>query len=203
MKLTYRDVPGTALRPAVVLHDRGAASVDRVTAVAQASGAVGRVVAPFGDYGFTAGGMELAGICWYRTVPGYAGADPLSLARAVVQVGDLLDALALDDPALIGWGQGAVVALGAGLLHPDRVASVVGVDARTAHVEALPVGVLSEPAAPPVLLIGSGADRGSDDSEARLRAHGVTVTGWRWPGGSEEDRDKAIAEQIGRWLGDG
>jgi pimeloyl-ACP methyl ester carboxylesterase len=190
-----------------------------MTGLVQASGAAGRVVAPFGDYGFTASGMELAGICWYRTVPGHAGADPLSLARAVIQVGDLLDDLALDDLALIGWGQGAVVALGLGLHRRDRVASVVGVDAPAAHVEALPAGVLSEPVAPPVLLIGTEDDPvthqrdpgqpdaagpdGAVDAEACLRAHGIAVTGWRWTGGSDEERDKAIAEQIGRWLGDG
>jgi pimeloyl-ACP methyl ester carboxylesterase len=201
MRLTYRDLPPTAPgRSAIVLHDRGAASVDRVTAMAQASGAVGRVVAPFGDYGFTASGMELAGICWYRTVPGHAGADPLSVARAVVQVGDLLDHLGLDGPTVIGWGQGGVVALGSGLLDPDRVASVVCVDAPPPHLEALPVGVLAVPTPPPVLLMSSGDDV---DGEACLRAHGIVPTGWRAPGGTDEDRDKAMAERIGRWLGDG
>ena len=69
---------GSGLQHTVVLHDRGAASAERVAALAQASGAVGRVVVPFGDYGFTASGMELAGICWYRTVSGFAGPDPIS-----------------------------------------------------------------------------------------------------------------------------
>ncbi len=207
MKLAYRDVPATAPgEPAMVLHDRGVASVDRVTALAQASGAVGRVVAPFGDYGFTASGMELAGICWYRTVPGYAGADPLTLAKAVVQVGDLLDDLELDAPALVGWGQGAVVAVGAALLRPDRVASVTCVDIPPAHLEALPTRLLAPAAPPPVLLMGGDddGDAGTGRVEDWMVGRGLTPSRWGGPdGGDEEDRDKVIAERIGRWLGDG
>ena len=201
MKLTYRDLPVTrAGRPTVVLHDRGAASIDWLAGLVQASGAVGRVVVPFGDYGFTASGMELAGICWYRTVPGFAGPDPLSLARAVVQVGDLLEDLDLDETALIGWGQGAVVALGAGLLQIDRVNSVVAIDTAPTHVEALPARLLAPGSRPPVLLM-STVEAGVTP-EGRLDAHGITATGWHWPGGADEDRDKAMAERIGRWLGD-
>ncbi len=53
----------------------------------------GRVVLPFGDYAFYPSGMEVGGLCWYRLLPGYEGTDPISLAKAVVQVGDLLDDL--------------------------------------------------------------------------------------------------------------
>lgn len=203
MKLTYRDLPAaTSGRPAVVLHDRGAASVERVTALAQASGAVARVVAPYGDYGFTASGMELAGICWYRTVPGFISPDPLTLARAVVQVGDLLEDLHLDRPALLGWGQGAVVALGAGLLRSDLVGSVVAIDTEPAHLEALPAKLLA-PATPLPVLLMRTVDDGVCADEGTLGALGLTATGWHWPGGADEDRDKAMAERIGRWLGDG
>jgi pimeloyl-ACP methyl ester carboxylesterase len=220
VKLTYRDLPATVSGvTAVVLHDRGAASADRMAGLVQASGAAGRVVAPFGDYGFTASGMELAGICWYRTVPGFAAPDPLSLSRAVVQVGDLLDELDLDGPALLGWGQGAVVALGAGLLQPDRVTSVTGIDAPAAHIEALPARLLAAERRPPVLLLrttadgttatgrttvtgGTTATDGSLAGESTLADHGITCIGWNWPGGDDGDRDKAMAERIGRWLGD-
>ncbi len=201
MRLTYRDLPAAASgRPSVVLHDRGATSVDWVAGLAEACGAVGRVVAPFGDYGFTASGMELAGICWYRTVPGFAGPDPLSLARAVVQVGDLLDDLDLDETALIGWGQGAVVALGAGLLRVDRVNSVVAIDTAPTHVEALPARLLTPATRPPVLLMSTVEE--DVTAEGTLAGCGIEATGWHWPGGADEDRDKAMAERIGRWLGD-
>lgn len=209
MKLSYRDLPGAAAgRPAVVLHDRGMASADRVAALVEASGAVSRMVVPFGDYGFTSSGMELAGICWYRTVPGYAGPDPLSLARAVVQVGDLLDDVDLDAPTLVGWGQGAVVALGAGLLRGDRVSSVVGVDTPAAHVAGLPPRVLAPDRPPPVLLLGAsdeGAPSGVTPAVGKetLATYGIAATEWRWPGGADEDRDKAMADEIGRWLSDG
>ncbi len=202
MKLIYRDLPATTSgRPAVALHDRGAASVERIAGLAQASGAVARVLAPYGDYGFTASGMELAGICWYRTVPGFTGPDPLTLARAVVQVGDLLDDLDLDRPALLGCGQGAVVALGAGLLQADRVASVVAIDAASAHVEALPASLMT-PATPLPVLLMSTVDDGVTANVGTLAAYGIAATGWHWPGGADEDRDKATAERIGRWLDD-
>jgi pimeloyl-ACP methyl ester carboxylesterase len=223
VRLVYRDLPTTAPGPpVVVLHDRGAPTTDQVAALAQTTGAAGRVVAPFGDYGFTASGMELAGICWYRTGPGFASPDPLSLARAVVQVGDLLDALGLDAPVLVGWGQGAAVGLGTGLLHADRVASVIGIDAASAHVDALPAHLLAVDRKPPVLLLRTRGDVGIAD-EATMGAHGFAVTEWRWPGGVDQEgdhqkgdhqerdhqerdhqeRDKAVAEQIGRWLADG
>ncbi len=214
MRLAYRDVAaGAAGRPAVALHHRGASSVDDVVALAQAGGAVGRVVAPFGDYGFTASGMELAGICWYRTVPGYGPADPLTLAKAVVQVADLLDELDLDGPAILGRGEGAVVALGAALLRPDRVVSVVCVDTPPSHVEALPAALRSPGrGAPPVLLMSSDVaeDADLDPVGDRLAGRGVATSRWPEPGGGgdedrpeDEDRDKAAAERIGRWLEDG
>ena len=106
MKLAYRDFPSTSSSvAAVVFHPEGPPSIDRPTRMAQSSGAVGRVVAPFGDYAFYPSGMEVGGICWYRAVPGSTAADPISLTKAVVQATDLLDDLGLDRPALIGWGQ--------------------------------------------------------------------------------------------------
>lgn len=213
MKLNYRDLPATASdRPAVVLHDRGAASADQVAGLAEASGSVGRMVVPFGDYGFTASGMELAGICWYRTVPGFVAPDPLTVARAVVQVGDLMDDLALDGPALIGRGQGAVVAIGTGLLQPDRVSAVVAIDVVPGHLPALPARLRLGGRCPPLLLLttdGSsvpGGEAGLADAveadDRTLAAIGTPVTRWQWAGGDDQDRDKATSEQIGRWLAD-
>ncbi len=85
-----------------------------------AVGLGGRLVVPFGDYATTPSGMEVGGPCWYRSLPGGAGTDPLTLTRAVVQVSDLLDDAGLDRPVLMGWRQGAAVALGVGLHVPAR-----------------------------------------------------------------------------------
>ena len=104
------------------------------TEVVRATGIAGRTVVPFGDYAFYPSGMAIGGLCWYRLLPGFAGTDPISLAKAVVQVCDLLDDLAMPSPVLTGFGQGAVVALGAGSLRPDRVGSVVAIDPHPADV---------------------------------------------------------------------
>ncbi|MGH9096264.1 MAG: alpha/beta fold hydrolase [Acidimicrobiales bacterium] len=204
MKLAYRDFPSTASGPpAVVFHPEGPASIDRPTRMAQSSGMVGRVVAPFGDYAFYPSGMEVGGICWYRAVPGSTAADPISLTKAVVQATDLLDDLGLDHPALIGWGQGGVVALGAALLEPGKVRSVVCVDAVAAHLELLPPTALATDGAPPVLLAATdpAGARTAADQRDRLGGHGIVASIWHWSGDDGDgERDKAVAERIGEWL---
>jgi pimeloyl-ACP methyl ester carboxylesterase len=204
MKLAYRDTPAEAPGPpAVVLHREGMASTGDLATVALASGAVGRVVAPFGDYAYTANGMEVAGVCWYRILPGFAGTDPISLVKAVVQVGDLLDDLNLEHPVLIGWGQGGVVALGAGLLAAGMVESVVCVDVPPAHVELLPAAAWATIAPPRLLLVATEVIDHPTRDEVRtsLGRRGVDATTWQWSGeGGPEDRDKALAQRIGSWL---
>ena len=206
MKLAYRDFPSTSsLAPVVVFHPEGPPSVDRPARMAESTGAVGRVVAPFGDYAFYPSGMEVGGICWYRVVPGSTAADPISLTKAVVQASDLLDDLGLDRPALIGWGQGAVVALGAALLRSHQVGSVVCVDAVAAHLELLPPAALSVGDAPPVLLAATdpAGERTAADQRDRLGGHGIAASVWHWTGDDgDEERDKAVAERIGQWLTD-
>jgi pimeloyl-ACP methyl ester carboxylesterase len=205
MKLAYRDTPaGAAGPPTVVLHREGQAP-DDLTGVAMASGAVGRVVAPIGDYAYTANGMEVAGICWYRILPGFDGTDRISLTKAVVQVCDLLDDLELEEPVLVGWGQGGVVALGAGLLWAGAAASVVCIDASPGHVALLPAAVWANRAPPRLLLVGT-ADGATmlDETQALLGHHQIEASAWRWseePG--SEDADPALAHRIGNWLGDG
>jgi pimeloyl-ACP methyl ester carboxylesterase len=206
MKLAYRDFPSISSgAPAVVFHSEGPPSIDRPTRMAQSSGAVGRVVAPFGDYAFYPSGMEVGGICWYRVVPGTTAADPITLTKAVVQASDLLDDLGLDRPALIGWGQGGVVALGSALLRPGRVGSVACVDAVAAHLELLPPTALATDGAPPVLLAGTDTAGGQTvaDQQDQLRRHGIVTSTWNWTGDDGgEERDKAVAERIGKWITD-
>jgi pimeloyl-ACP methyl ester carboxylesterase len=123
----------------------------------------------------------------------------------VVQAADLVDDLDLDRPALIGWGQGGVVALGAALLRPGQVGSVVCVDAVTAHLELLPPAALATDGAPPLLLAATdpaGAQTAADQQD-RLGRHGIVASIWRWTGeDGDEERDKAVAERIGEWLTD-
>lgn len=205
MKLAYQDIavaaPGV---PAVVLHREGM-TVDGPTRVAQASAGVGRVVTPYGDYAYYPSGMEIGGICWYRVLPGFAGTDPISLAKAVVQVCDLLDDLALHQPVLIGWGQGGVVAVGAGLLRAGQVGSVVSVDAPAGHVELLPARARAAEGRPPLLLAASNPSGGPVlDRQQRVLSHGRVPITWCCPvDGTPEDRGKALSARIGQWLEDG
>ena len=147
MKLAYRVVEpegGTAHAShaeavagestAVLLHGQGGVPVDQMVAFARRVGLAGTVVVPFGDYATTPSGMEVGGPCWYRSLPGGAGTDPLTMTRAVVQVSDLLDDAGLGRPVLVGWRQGGAVAVGVGLLAPSGVRAVVAVDAPAAHL---------------------------------------------------------------------
>jgi pimeloyl-ACP methyl ester carboxylesterase len=178
-------------------------SIDGPMGVALASTGVGKVVAPYGQYAYYPSGMEVGGICWYRVLPGFTGTDPISLATAVVQVCDLLDDLDLDRSVLIGWGQGAVVALGAGLLQPGRVGSVVSVDAPAGHVALLPSRALSANLPPPMLLAATDPwdDATLRELQTQLGRRRLTPTTWCClVNGSPEDQDKAVAERIGMWL---
>jgi pimeloyl-ACP methyl ester carboxylesterase len=212
MKLAYQEVaaqsPGA---PALVLHREGMKTIDEPIGVALASAGVGQVVAPYGDYASYPSGMEVGGICWYRVLPGFAGTDPISLATAVVQVCDLLDDLDLERPVLIGWGQGGVVAVGAGLLRAAHVGSVVSVDAPPSHLELLPARALSPhagatQAGPPILLAATDPAAGPTlhQQQRVLGGRGTALSTWCWSAdGSAAERDKAVAERIGEWLGDG
>ncbi len=223
MKLTYRDVPAPEAAgrgmPAVVFHGEGETSFGRPLDVVRASRDVGRVLVPFGNYASYPSGMEVGGICWYRLLPGYAGTDPISLATAVVQVCDLLDDQGLSGALLVGFGQGAVVALGAGLLRARRVRAIVCADLHVAHVDLLPGAVWEAGDAPPVLLARAGAstegDSAADSARERdgagqavereqevLAARGIAASTWSRTG-NLADRDvaeRALSEGIARWI---
>jgi hypothetical protein len=119
-------------------------------------------VVPFGNYATTSSGMEIGGPCWYQSLPGDAGTDPLTLTRAVVQVADVLADADLDRPVLVGWRQGAAVALGVGLLAPMATGAVVAVDVPSSHLHLLPAALSVAMSPPPVLLAVSGAVDGAD-----------------------------------------
>jgi pimeloyl-ACP methyl ester carboxylesterase len=148
--------------------------------------------------------MSIGGTCWYRILPGFEGTDPISLTTAVVQVADLLADVALDRPVLLGWGQGAVVALAAALWRPGSVQSLVCVDASRAHVDLLPRAVLDAPSTLPVLLAATDGPRRAEleGLEEFLSGRKVATTTWQWAGeGTPHDLDEALAEQIGKWMG--
>ncbi len=205
MNLAYLDlVDGGDGPPAVVLHREAATGTEPSVAALRRAGA-GRVVVPYGGYAFYPSGMEVGGVCWYRVLPGFEGTDPVSLTTAVVQVGDVLDELDLDRTVLVGFGQGAVVAVGAGLLLPHRVAWVVGVDPWPGHLPLLPA--CGHPGAEPqVLLAGScpGAAGTVAAGAAALAARGTVAATWCRPGepGEPADRDaSALAGALAHWWG--
>lgn len=197
MKLTYLPVPADGPGPgAVLLHAQGGVRVDDVVAFARRAGLSGPLAVPFGDYSITPSGMEVGGLCWYRDLPGNAGTDPLTLARAVVQVGDLLSDLSEPsgpsgppDPAgspggaagetlLLGWRQGAAVAVGAGLLAAHGLGGVVAVDAPAAHLARLPAALSldGDDGSLPVLLVTTGA---TDDTDAAAAAAELSRRGMK------------------------
>lgn len=201
MNLSYLDLPGEG-RPCVVLHREATSPVEDAE-ILRSTGVVGRTVVPFGDYAFYPSGMAIGGLCWYRLLPGFAGTDPVSLAKAVVQVCDLLDAAAIDGLVLAGFGQGAVVALGAGSIRPDRVSSVVAVDPHPGHLPLLPAATWEVTSAPPVLLAGSGPDGAPalERSLTELAGFGRPATGWCWEGnGGAEAAASELATAVRRWL---
>jgi pimeloyl-ACP methyl ester carboxylesterase len=208
MKLAYMDLPLDASGPpAVVLHREGVNSTERVAEFATGCGLFSRVAVPTGEYAFYPSGMSIGGTCWYRILPGFEGTDPISLTTAVVEVADLLADLALAQPVLVGWGQGAVVALGVALWRGDAVGSVVCVDARTAHISLLPPTVFASAHPPPVLLAGSEAslEPELEKQQELLAGHGVASTTWCWSGEAtpsvlDAALDKALAARIGKWL---
>jgi pimeloyl-ACP methyl ester carboxylesterase len=204
MKLAYLDLAlDSAGPPAVLLHREGISSTADAVAFATGSGLFSRAAVPTGEYAFYPSGMSIGGTCWYRILPGFEGTDPISLTTAVVEVSDLLADLALDQPVLVGWGQGAVVALAAGLLQGGAVGSVVCVDAQLAHVALLPPAVLACADPPAVLLAATDASAGSDLERQQdlLATHKITSTTWCHEGeGTPEDLEKALADRIGRWL---
>jgi pimeloyl-ACP methyl ester carboxylesterase len=211
MKLAYLDLPLDSSGPPVVaLHREGIMSASPAAEFARASGLFGRAAVPTGEYAFYPSGMSIGGTCWYRILPGFPGTDPISLTTAVVEVADLVGDLGqsdppMDRPVLIGWGQGAVVALAVGLWRPDLVGSVVSVDAHVAHLRQLPAAVFTAPQPPPVLLAAHGGGASElGEQEALLASHKIAVTTWRGPDeGTESDLDQALIDEIGRWMDHG
>jgi pimeloyl-ACP methyl ester carboxylesterase len=204
MKLSYLDLDlGQTGPAAVLLHREGIRSTADAVAFAEGSGLFSRAAIPTGEYAFYPSGMSIGGTCWYRILPGFAGTDPISLTTAVVEVADLLGELALTQPVLIGWGQGAVVALGAGLWPGGAVGSVVCIDPSVSHLEQLPPAVLAAPGQPPVLLMATDAGFAPEleRQEKMLAGHNIAVTSWCWSGdGAEDGLGQAVADRVGKWV---
>jgi len=200
VKLAYQDLSADGAVDVVVLHREATFSVDEAVGAVRDGGAARRIVVPYGDYGILRSGMELGGMAWYRHLPGYAGTDPISLAKAVIQVSDVIDDLApgMPAPSLVGFGQGAVVAAGVGCLFGDKVAAVACFDAVPEHLDALPDGPAGS--APPVLVGATGPEHGDavGGLTERLARRGATVTTWVFEGAGEPG--PAVAERLGRWL---
>jgi pimeloyl-ACP methyl ester carboxylesterase len=204
MKLAYLDRPLDAPGPAaVLLHREGINSTKDVLEFAHRSGLFSRLVVPTGEYAFYPSGMSIGGTCWYRILPGFEGTDPISLTTAVIEVADLLGDLALDRPVLVGWGQGAVVALATGVWQTGAVRAIVCVDPSVSHLELLPPAVLAAANPAPVLLVAADAEKASEleRQEKFLASHTIGVTSWCWEGeGTKLDFDQALADRIGRWM---
>lgn len=211
MNLAYLDVAGGDGPTAVLLHREASTGAEASVEALRGAGVAGRVVVPYGGYAFYPSGMEVGGVCWYRVLPGHDGTDPVSLATAVVQVGDLLDDLDLERALVAGFGQGAVVAVGAGLLRPDRVRWVVGVDPWPGHLPLLPPAPGApevpgeEPAGGPRVLLAGSVPGAADAVEASVRAladRGVAAATWTpptEPGDPAGSDAAALAGALRQW----
>jgi hypothetical protein len=206
MKLAYLDVGLATPGPAVVaLHREMVNSAHDAMDFARDSGLFSRAVVPTGLYAYHPSGMEVGGITWYRMLPGFEGSDPISMTTAILLVCDLLDDVAAEQPVLVGWGQGALVALAAGLLRADAVGSVACCDIPIAHVRLLPRAVLDVPAAPTLLLAATSPHRRPEleEVEKLLSSRKIATTTWSWSGeGTQRDLERALASRIGRWMAD-
>jgi pimeloyl-ACP methyl ester carboxylesterase len=207
VRLAYRVVDAEGAGPsAVLVHGQGAVPVDALCALARRGGIGGTLVVPFGDYATTSSGMEVGGPCWYRSLPGGVGTDPLTLTRAVVQLADLLAEVDLDRPVLLGWRQGAVVAVGAGLFAPGATAGVIAVDVPPTHLALLPAGLSVSVGAPPVLLAMTGRveNVGPMVAADELAKRGVTAQVRRLPdaaaNGGNGENEEALAEVVGDFV---
>jgi len=202
VKLAYHDVAAGEGRCDVVVLHRDVGTPTEPLDLIRATGRARRLVAPWGDYAVYPSGMEIGGVTWYRLLRASTGTDAISLAKAVVQVADLLDDLAeaCPRPALVGWGQGGVVAAGVGLSFPDKVGSVACVDGPSADVAALPPS--GEGALPPFLVAAAdaGATGDVEPIERLLGARGASVATWSFDGdGAAGD---ALVGRLGTWLDD-
>ena len=204
MKLAYLDLaldsPGRAV---VALHREMVRNTDDAVGFVRDSGLFSRAVVPTALYAYHPSGMEVGGTTWYRMLPGFEGTDPISMTAAILQVCDLLHDVEVERPVLVGWGQGALVALAAGLLRADAVGPVVCCDTPIAHVRLLPMAVLDVPVAPDLLLAATGVHREPELAEVEklLAGHKIAATTWCWSGeGTQRDLDQALASRIGRWI---
>jgi len=172
---------------AVLVHGEGGVPVEDMVGFARSAGLDGPIVVAFGNYATTPSGMEVGGLCWYRSLPGDAGTDPLTLTRAVVQLTDLLADVAdtptgsrtpADRPVLVGWRQGATVAIGAGLLAPGSVGAVVAINVLSSHLALLPKSLVASADGPPVLVVADGEVEDADPATARaeLERRGVSAS---------------------------
>ena len=196
MRLAYHDIDGDpAAASAVVLHREAVIDTEAAVAVARAAGITGRVIGPYGDCAFYPSGMDIGGLCWYRVLPDERGADPVTVAKAVVQVADLMADARLERPVLLGWGQGAVVALGTALLPGSPAGAAVCVDPSVADIRCLPPAGGTDPGpTPPVLIVArDGSSR--DHIAARVSEEDlptVTVASWFVPGAGLRGTDGAV-----------
>ncbi len=143
---------------------------------------------------------------WFRSGP--RGADAASLQSSAERVAELVDDLrgpAGRPVALIGFSQGAAVALavGAGGAQPDAVVSICGFLAETGGPAPVRPEVRSGPRHPSTLLVAGSSDEVvppffSEDAAAALSASGAGATLRVVESGHELTEE--IGELVHDWL---
>lgn len=94
------------------------------------------------------------------------GPNPYSVDAAITQLFTLLDTLGLDKAILVGNSYGAVLATQAAITHPERVESLIYIDAAVYVQESMPAWLLNSPQ---LQRLGPLVGRMVGDSEAFIR----------------------------------
>lgn len=206
--LVYREIESRSYPEAgslVVLHGRGA-SLDQLVPLATSLRPDLRVLAPEAARGVYLG-LELRGRTWFGIQePGYP--EPASFGDSFVQlerfVLDVLDRRAhrSPPPVLLGYDLGAVLALAAVLVFPDRLSGVAAVGGYLPTIRGW-----SPPSSGadglPVLLVNPRPDDDAPEhlvaaTAAALRERGAALTRIEEP--RARDLGEGVVRHVRSWL---
>lgn len=160
------------------LHGRGVTGKD-LASLAEAMALDGvQWVFPDGPLDFPG---SLGGRAWFEHSPHHARGILLSRKKIFEWIGELEgESVPADRIALVGFSQGAVVALDAGVRYPRRLAGIVGMSGFLVFPETLAAEKSPSAKGLPILLTHGKNDEvlpveGSREAQAVLRAEGFSV----------------------------
>lgn len=200
-------VSGDALAPIVALHGNGG-GLDDLLPLARTLARGSHIIAPEAARGVYLG-LEIIGRTWFggtrqRPEPASFGDSLAQLERFMYDVRNRQNTPSPAPPWLLGYDQGAVLALSLGIIAPDLIGGVMAI---CGGLPTFSDPTLLDPIESdlPVLLIGDRANRASEEAtiettERRLAHLGNRVT-VRWIEGAAQLGDPVTHELL-NWLQD-